>query len=76
VAERLMAALDLSKPPISDLRGQGQQMILTLNMTDYNFKVLFFKVTIIFYVTLNWHYRPSFRLLKAESAIICLAEGA
>jgi hypothetical protein len=29
----MTTALDLQKPPVSDLRGQGAQMILALKMT-------------------------------------------
>jgi hypothetical protein len=33
VADGLMTALDLQKPLVNDLHGQGAQMVLTLKMT-------------------------------------------
>jgi hypothetical protein len=33
VAEALTTALDLQKPPVSDLHGQGVQIVLILKMT-------------------------------------------
>jgi hypothetical protein len=33
MAEGLMTALDLQKPPVNDLHGQGVQMVRTLKMT-------------------------------------------
>jgi hypothetical protein len=37
MAKGLMTALDLQKPPVNDLCGQGGQMVLTLKMTFVSF---------------------------------------
>jgi hypothetical protein len=37
VTEGLMTALNLQKPAVNDLRGQGAQVVLTLKMTYVHF---------------------------------------
>jgi hypothetical protein len=39
MAEALTTALDLQKPLVNDLHGQGVQMVLTLKMTFILFKL-------------------------------------